>query len=999
MTTDFQVINLAPNAQPITAHFLAPSGVEVYSFTTTLAGGGADYYSVTALPPNFSGTLVVETPVQAAMGIVHLRTPGDGTGNTVFPGAPDETLTRTAFIPIDRCTYLYIHNLIPTTANLQLDVFDLIGGGVGSLLRTIPGHGVIAIRPLRDLPLPLDFRGSGVLRADRPIEVTVRSDCGDGEWSAFVAPGQGNTRLLVPHLPPSLPGQVTTTLSIQNTSLLLAVGMITYSSGLTQSIYALPYGGMIISSPFTSTGGAARISSNTPLVAVVRSLSTMTGDLDTLTYPAFAPPEATSAIALPVLFSGYQGWRTGGRTWVRNVGSESADVTIRYVTVPTGTVLWGRQTIPPGESSQFFMPPMPAERASAILLADQPIVAVTGAYNSDDLQDPYLSYRGTNFTFDCERLVGADFAWDPFSPQIGQPVTLTAWVNGRYWITETVDSAGDVGAYTSLVVDSAGRPHIAYVDATAGALKYAWYDGYSWYSTVVDNSGSVDGYTSLKLDTNGSPHISYYGGGNLNYAHYDGVSWHTEAAVIPGDAGFYNSLALDALDQPCISYYSNGDLAYACKGALIWTSDLVDGPGWLGQYNSLALDPSGRPHISYVKMGTWNELRHAYFDGSSWITETVDGTGDGLLYTSIAVDSAGRPHIAYAGRKNQPDGDDLRYAYFDGTSWVTATVDSAGSVGAHVSLALDGYDRPRLAYYDWTNRNLKYAWFDGTTWHISTVDAAGSVGEYTSIGVDSTGLPHVSYYDALHGTLRHATVGLEPTLPLNFHWAFGDSSTGSGMTTTHSYGLPGRYDVTLLATNCLGFGAVTVTHPLTVTCDAAQILSVTTAISACQVTFTAALSGTAPLAYDWDFGAFGSSRVPTPTTDFGQAGTYPYTLTVSNCGGNVQDTYPGAVTVECTPHCDPVHDAGFVLSPLAPHVGESILFEGFALGTPPLTFTWALGDGSTAIGVPMTHAYLVAGSYTVTLTVENGCGEAAAQHQVTVAPGPLWRIYLPLIVR
>jgi hypothetical protein len=45
------------------------------------------------------------------------------------------------------------------------------------------------------------------------------------------------------------------------------------------------------------------------------------------------------------------------------------------------------------------------------------------------------------------------------------------------WYTETVDSAGNVGQYSSLALDDSGSLHIAYYDASRGRLKYAYHAG------------------------------------------------------------------------------------------------------------------------------------------------------------------------------------------------------------------------------------------------------------------------------------------------------------------------------------------------------------------------------------------------------------------------------------------------------------------------------------------------------------------------------------------
>ncbi len=48
----------------------------------------------------------------------------------------------------------------------------------------------------------------------------------------------------------------------------------------------------------------------------------------------------------------------------------------------------------------------------------------------------------------------------------------------------------------------------------------------------------------------------------------------------------------------------------------------------------------------------------------AWIVETVDDTGN-VSPGSLALDSADRPHLSYEAEA------ELRYAHFDGATWVT----------------------------------------------------------------------------------------------------------------------------------------------------------------------------------------------------------------------------------------------------------------------------------------------------------------------------------------
>ena len=145
------------------------------------------------------------------------------------------------------------------------------------------------------------------------------------------------------------------------------------------------------------------------------------------------------------------------------------------------------------------------------------------------------------------------------------------------WHTETVDSTGNVGQYTSIALDSSNNPHISYFDYTNYDLKYVYdSDGdgdlTDETSQTVDSTGNVGWFTSLALDSSNNPHISYYDAWSdaLKYVYdSDGdgdLTDETSQTVDSTDnVGYFTSLALDAFGYVHISYYddTNEDLKYA----------------------------------------------------------------------------------------------------------------------------------------------------------------------------------------------------------------------------------------------------------------------------------------------------------------------------------------------------------------------------------------------------------------------------------------------------
>lgn len=315
----------------------------------------------------------------------------------------------------------------------------------------------------------------------------------------------------------------------------------------------------------------------------------------------------------------------------------------------------------------------------------------------------------------------------------------------RIWHTESVDTEGDVGMYSSIDLDGDDNPHIAYCkhydENMMGEVKYAYFDGSTWQIDIVDYGYLMGIYCSISVDSNDLPHIAYSDCYMLRYSHYDGIDWET---YFLDDYGWICtcSLSLDEEDNPHISYYDelHKDLKYAHYNGQYWETGTVDEDGDVGEYNSMTVDSLNQPHIAYYGNG---DLKYAHYDGFKWELSIVDSEGDVGKGASLAMDENDQPHISYFDNTNQ----NLKYAHHDGTTWKIKSFDYDGS--SYISIALNSYGDPYISYYEVFD--LKCVYYNGINWHNMVVDEEGEVGLWNDIVIDSSNRPHISYNDATLG--------------------------------------------------------------------------------------------------------------------------------------------------------------------------------------------------------------------------------------------------------
>lgn len=213
--------------------------------------------------------------------------------------------------------------------------------------------------------------------------------------------------------------------------------------------------------------------------------------------------------------------------------------------------------------------------------------------------------------------------------------------------------------------------------------------------------------------------------------------------------------------------------------------------------------------------------------------------------------------------------------------------------------------------------------------------------------------------DAMRIAYRNLTVYLTPSS------TFADARDGSEQAAIDLFGLcsPQHFAV-VHAWYAVGVGNNDVNGSPNATFNQSADFSCTAPFS---VNFT---SSAGYESYAWNFGDGGTSSIQNPSHTYTSNGNYNVTLTVTNtsvCPGQDIETISNAVVINAlSPEADfSVNGVASAQSPIQ-FTDESLYG--------PISWQWNFGDGGTSTLQNPTHMYTAAGTYTVTLIVQNCAG-------------------------
>ncbi|MCF6281733.1 MAG: PKD domain-containing protein [Candidatus Polarisedimenticolaceae bacterium] len=386
-------------------------------------------------------------------------------------------------------------------------------------------------------------------------------------------------------------------------------------------------------------------------------------------------------------------------------------------------------------------------------------------------------------------------------------------------------------------------------------------------------------------------------------------------------------------------------------------------------------------------IGTGSAPSHTYAGTGTFdiILTVTDDAGDMDMATTTATIGAG----------NQPPTANPMGPY-TGTTGTAVMFDGSSSMDSDGTIVSYSWDFGDGSAGSTPTPSHTYATQGTYNITLTVVDDSGAMDSATtSVTIDAANqAPTASASGPYAGTPGVAIVfdGTGSTDPdgtlSSYEWDFGDGTTGTSSTPSHTYAAQGIYNVTLLVTDDAGLtGMATTTATIGMVVNQPPLAVANGPYSGTvgsPIVFSSTGSGDPDgtiVAYEWDFGDGTTGSGSNPTHTYATQGTYNVTLMVTdNDGAMASDSTTATIG---TGNQAPVADAS---GPYSGTVDSAIQFNGAGSSDANgviVTYEWTFGDGTSGTGPNPSHTYTTPGVYNVTLMVTDD--EGAMDSDATTA--------------
>jgi hypothetical protein len=395
------------------------------------------------------------------------------------------------------------------------------------------------------------------------------------------------------------------------------------------------------------------------------------------------------------------------------------------------------------------------------------------------------------------------------------------------------DFLGDAGEFPSLVLDSSGRPVVAYLEGVTLKILHCNDTNCSGGDdsiTTPDLASLAVFGTSLTLDGSGNPVVSYWAyGTGMRVLHCNdpncGGSDESIELVDGGEfTGSDSSIVLDSGGRPVVSFFDGDSVRLGiahCNDANCDGGDesivYPDPAANEGASTSLALDASGYPVVSYCSLEPPGgcvglKVMHCNDTSCSGGGESITPLGSNTGFTSLILDASGNPVVAYT--TSLLHCNDPNCTGGDESTSIIPLIESNSALrlnaSGHPLLISPG---AMLQVFGCNDGNCA----GGGDSTMATDET--SFFQYGSLALDGAGRPTVAYHDADNGdlkVLRCAEPACDPDFdldgcrdrqergadeaigglrsPKNF-WDFYDVPTGPSLTRNRSVAAPDIFAV------------------------------------------------------------------------------------------------------------------------------------------------------------------------------------------------------------